>query len=868
MSWLRFFRRRRADLELQQEIEAFIEEEVSENLARGMSRAESQRQARIKFGSPQRVREDLWRQNTFTALDSLARDLRFAARTLRRTPGFAVIAILVIALGIGVSVASLTIVRSVLINPLPFPNSERLVRLYEQDHDAETGGTFSAWKAENQSFTDMAIGGTMRHNLSGSADEMPETVHAGTFSWNVLSTLGVQPALGRNFTADDDEPSANPTALLSWNLWKRRFNGNPTIVNQTIRLDARLYTVVGVMPPWFAYPDPTVQLWTPIYYEERAGLMQDPGNHQFWVIGRLKPGVSQSQGVAELSLISRRLHDQHRDIAFVASSATARPLLESVVGDVKTPLYILLAATICLLLIACLNVANLLVARSAARRKEHSIRMALGGGRLHLLRQHLMESSLLSCAGGSLGLLLAYAAIQWVVRTRPDMARVEAVRMDAYAVVSAAGLVVLCALLSGLVASFNVRRVTLLSMLQESSRSNSAGRASARLRSVLLSLEVGLTVVLLMAAGLLLKSYGKLRSVNLGCSTENVLKLDLKLPRARYTRPQMQNFFQLVLSGVRGLPGIRGAGLIKGGVPGDGYGPDDGFDIVEHATFPPDQRPFAIHRWVDPGYFAAIGIPVLRGRTFDGNQELGHATQLIISESFARQYFSGEDPLSKHLSLQAGRPREIVAIVGDTRFAPGESPLPVIYSQLLTDPNRDVDGATLVVRSDSNVLQFALPIQRLLWQLDRDIPASNILTLDQVVGRNTRNVSFDAFLVAAFAALSLLLAAVGLFGVLSYIVVQRTSEMGIRIALGAQRKQLLQLVMADGLRPALIGLAIGSAASAGLTQWIRSMLYQTEPLDIAVYITVSFALLLVAAAACLIPAWRASQLDPMRALRT
>jgi hypothetical protein len=288
---------------------------------------------------------------------------------------------------------------------------------------------------------------------------------------------------------------------------------------------------------------------------------------------------------------------------------------------------------------------------------------------------------------------------------------------------------------------------------------------------------------------------------------------------------------------------------------------------VEHPALPADQRPYAIHRWVDPGYFAAIGIPIQRGRTFGWNQQLDRATEIIVSESFARLYFPGEDPLGKHLSMPDDRPREIVAIVGDTRFAPGEPAKPVMYSQLLTDPDRDTHGAALVVRSDSDVIQLSMPVQRLLWQLDRDLPASDILTLDQVVGRSTLNVSFDAFLLAAFAGMSLLLAAVGLFGVLSYIVVQRTSEIGIRIALGAQRKQLLQLVLVDGLRPAFIGLALGLAASAGLTQWIRSMLYQTEPLDPVVLVVVGFVLLLVATAACIIPAWRASQLDPMRTLR-
>jgi hypothetical protein len=275
---------------------------------------ESRRRARIEFGNPQ----NLWRQNSLTALDSLWRDLRLAARTLSRTPGFASIAILVMALGIGACVAAFTIVCSVLIDPLPFPNPERLVRLYETHHTGETGGMFSEWKTQNQSFSDMGIGGSTSHNLSGSGNELPENLRAGMFSCTLLSTLGVQPALGRNFTAEEDKWAANPTVLLSWGLWQRRFGGNPTIVNRTIRLDAKLYTVVGVMPAWFAYPDATVQLWTPIYYEERRGVMRAIADHEFWVIGRLKPGVTQVQGVTELSLITRRVHDRHPGEPYVA----------------------------------------------------------------------------------------------------------------------------------------------------------------------------------------------------------------------------------------------------------------------------------------------------------------------------------------------------------------------------------------------------------------------------------------------------------------------------------------------------------------------------------------------------------------------
>ena len=870
MIWHRFFRRKRADVELMEEIDSYMSEEIAENVARGVTEQEARRRAWIKFGNAGAVRETLWRQNTPAIVDTLVRDLRYAARTLGRTPGFTAIAILVIAIGIGANVTLLTTVHSVLLNPLPFRDSDQLMRIYEGElsvsSGAVTGAMFSEWKSQSHSFSDLAIGGAATYNLSGSGEQLPENVRAATFAWNVLPTLGVQPALGRNFTAEEDRPSANPTVLLSWGLWKRRFGGDPAIVNRNIILDARSYTVVGVMPAWFDYPDSKVQLWTPVYYASRMAVMRDLEDHEFWVLGRLRPGATPAEGIAELALITRRVHDQHRSLAYVGKTASGQSLLESLVGNLKRPLYILLGATGCVLLIACLNVGNLLVARAASRRKEQAIRMALGGRGLQLIRQHLMESLLLSGAGGAGGLLLASVAIQWLIHERPDMMRVQAIHIDGFGIACTAGLIVLCTFFAGLVSAFNARGDQALSTLQ-SSRSHSAGGESVQMRTALLSLQVAVTVVLLIVAGLLLKSYDKLLSAGLGCSTTNVLKMDLQLPKARYGDPaSVERFFESLLREVRSLPGIQAAGLIYGGVPGEGYGPDNGFTIVEHPELPPDQRPYAIQRWVDPGYFAAMGIPLRSGHTFDDNQRLGHATEVIVSESFARKYFAEEDAVGRHIRITDSRSYEIVAVVGDARFAPGEPARPIMYSELLVDPQES--STTLVIRSGPDALQSAMPVQSVIWKLDPDLPVSNVLTMDQVVSRNTLNVSFDASLLSAFAGLSLLLAGAGLFGVLSYIVAQRTSEIGIRIALGARREQLLRLMLMDGLRPAFVGLALGSAVSAGITQLIRSTLYDSTALDLPVFAAVAVLLLWVAALACLIPAWRASRLDPMQALRS
>ncbi len=806
-------------------------------------------------------------------LELLLRDLGYSVRALARTPVFAAIAILVMALGIGANVALFTIVRSVLIKPLPFADAGRLMRLYERTPDDKyewndcAPGVFAEWKRINKSFTDLALWSDARYNLSDAGQQLPESVRAATFSWNMLPTLGAQPALGRNFLPEDDSPSANPTVLLSWGLWKRRFAGNSSIVNQSILLDGKSYTVVGVMPAWFSYPDAAIQLWTPTFHEKSALEMKSLDLHEFRVIGRLRPGVTLTEAVTELSLITWRLHEQHRDLIFVSKAANGRSLLDSLVGNVRAQLYALLAATGCMLLIACLNVSNLLVARASDRSKELAIRMALGGSRLRLLRQHLMESLLLAGTAGAAGFLLAYCVLKWVVSARPDMARVEVIQLDGMAALFTLGLIMLCATFAGLISSISVHRVKVLSSLQEASRTNSSGTGRARLRGLLLSLEIGLTVVLLIGAGLMVKSFSKLRATSLGCITRNVIKMDLDLPQARYSQPaQRANFLDSLLAGVRALHGVQAAGLVSPVVPGDGYGGDSGFVVVEHPRPPAGQRLDAIHRWVDPGYFGAIGIPFLRGKTFDDNQRLGHATEVIISESFSKQIFPGEDPVGKYLRTLGDRDYEIVGIVGDTRFSVGDLPQPMMYFAL--DADSDKNGVALIVRSDQEVTALALPIQRIVAKFDRDLPVSDVLTMDQVVHRNTMDASFDATLLFVFAGLSLLLAAVGLFGVLSYIVTQRTGEIGIRIALGAQREQVLRMILVDGLRPAVIGLFLGLLTSVAVGRLISSILYETAPLDLTVFAAVSGTLLLVAAIACVLPAWHASRVDPVHTLRT
>jgi len=780
----------------------------------------------------------------------------------------------VMALGIGATTAMFTVVRSVLLEPLPFQEPARLLRLYEHfderfKFNASAAGVFAEWKKQNTHFSDLAIFSYQTsYNLAEGSGQLPERVRGSECSWNLFETLGVQPALGRVFTADDDRPSASGTVLLSWGLWKRRFGSARSIVGQTIRLDAKPYTVVGVMPAWFAYPEQNAQLWTPIYHEEDAEGMQALDSHDFAAIGRLKPGAIEAEAGAELSLITKRLHDQHKDDPFVSKGAATRPLLEDVVGNVKTPLYVLFAATACFLFIASLNVASLLVAREATRRKELAIRAALGGGRWRLLREHLMESLALSIAGGIAGLLIAYVALHWFVTTRQEMNRVDTIHIDGWVMAFVGGLVFLCAVFAGAASALSMNGDQILPALQQASRSHSAGQERVRMRKWLLSVEVALTAVLLIGAGLLLKSYRELRTVDLGCVTKNVLKMSLSLPEAAYKESARRvNFYAALLERVRALPGVRAAAFTRM-VPGEGYGGDSGFAIAEHPPLPEGKYNLGIVRWVDPGYFAAMGIPIVAGQLFDPNQRLNKADEVMVSEALVRQYFPGENPLGKHLLTIGRRPFRVVGVVGDTRYLASQEARPIMYFPLFVSIYAGVpNSGTLAIRSDRDVTALALPVQRIIQELDPELPVSDVLTMDQVVGKSTIDTSFDATLLLTFAVLSLVLAAAGLFGVLSYVAAQRTPELGVRMALGAQRSEVLQLMLSDGLRPAGAGLTLGLLGGLAATRLIRDLLYGVSPLDAGVYATVSVLLSLVAGAACFLPAWRASRMDPVRALR-
>ena len=877
--------RRRATAQLDDELRFHLERQIAENVAAGMPREEARMVALRAFGNPALLREQARATWSWGWLESLLHDVRYSARTLRRTPGFAVIAILVMALGIGANVAIFTVVRSVLLKPLPYRDPDRLVMLYETESSRSgpnafmpvAAGSFREWQSAAGDKADMALVSPFQdYSVSAEGAKLPELVEAGWCSGNFFSVLGVSPALGRSITPADDWPGAQAVVLLNYPFWKRRYGGDPAIVGKTVWLNAKPYLVIGVLPESFLfsseYGGDKVQFWTPVAHEAPPSLMASFDDHEFLVAARLHAGTTLAGLVTQLQSVQKHIETTRARPA-IHDSALGRTMLEDGVGSYKTPLYAMFAATGCVLLIACMNVASLLVARAAARRKELAIRTALGGGRMRLLRERIVESLLLSAAGGALGLLFAFGAVHWLVRLRPDMNRIAAVHMDGLVAGFALGAIGLCAIFSGLIAAFGWGPSRILAVLQESSRAHTGGRAGTALRRTLLVLEVGLTVILLVGAGLLLKSYQHLRGNDIGVPLDNVLTMGVDLPEARYRDAVQQvGFFETLIGRVRAMPGVEAAGLVSR-APGEGYGGDRIFNVVEHPPVPRNQVPDLMIRGADPGYFAAIRLPLIRGRVFTAEERLERANVVVISQSAAKLMFPNEDPIGKHLkpadggdsSVGKAAAYEIVGVVGDTRWRITERFMPTLYWPIY---GNDYTVATIVVRAPGDVNALAMPVQKIVSQLDPDLPVSDVMPLREAVGKWTIASQFDSILVLAFALIALVLAAAGLYGVLAYLVTQRTGEIGIRIVLGARRRSVLGLVLADGLRPAVLGLVLGIAGSAGVVRLIRAMLYETQPLDPMVFAAVSATLMAVAALACVVPAWRASRVNPVQALRT
>jgi putative ABC transport system permease protein len=817
-------------------------------------------------------------------MEKLLQDLRYSWRNLWRSPGFTLVALLTLALGIGANSSIFSVINAALLKNVPYPKPQQLALLFERDVTAEGSGpnvvalpNFLDWQSQSRSFVAMTAERRNQFNLGGEGHFQPERIDGAICTWAFFSTFDVPPMLGRPFTASEDKHGAPHVAVISYGLWQQRFGGDPGILQRKIRLDSEDYSVIGVMPASFRYPERKVAVWVPVEQVLSEGDIHRRGNHQFWVIGRLRDGVTLEQAGAELDTIGRRIYKDHSS-ELVGRGASVSSLADEGTRDSRSALVVLFAAVGCLLLIACVNIANLLLARGSERHREMAIRAAVGASPARLQLQLLTESVLLSMLGAVAGLLLAYGLTSFLsvrallLLSRGEFDTSSDIRLDLLVFLFTAGVALLSGLATGIVPAFQLARKDLTSGLKESGRSATAGRSQGRFRSVLVTAEVALSLVLLVAAGLLARSFAELRRVNPGLRVEQTLTAGISLPDAHYPkRQQIAAYARQLTSKLQQIPGVRAAGLVSC-LPVGGYCGDNSFRI-EGQPLPRGQFILAMTRSVTPGYFASAGIPLIAGRELNDLDNTGfddehpHDSAIVISQSMAKKFFPNNDALGKRLLFgDTDTPGyRIVGIVGDVLFTLDRPPRPTMYTSVLEGYRSNFYA---IIHTSADPIGIAAAVRREITNLDPDIPAFEIRPMTAVLDESAARREFTMLMLGLFAVVALALAAVGLYGVLSYAVAQRTSEIGIRMALGAARSQVQSLVMLDGMRPALAGVVLGILGATWATGLLKSLLFGISANDIATFIAVPILLLLVALAACAIPAWRATRVDPVIALRS
>ena len=798
-------------------------------------------------------------------MQTLWQDLRFGIRLLFKAPGFTFVAMMALTLGIGANSAIFSVVNSVLLRPLPYQESDRLVFLSEREPQIEGMAiaypNFVDWREQNQVFEKIGLYRRQSYNLTGTGD--PERLVGAQVSADFFTALRVNPIVGRIFNNDEDRVGGNPVVILSHGLWQRRFGGRTEIINQSIMLNGVSYTVIGVMPLDFRFPN-RVEIWTPVGQDSGQPGWQNRGNHPgLFGIARLKNGVTIEQARANMETIAVNLEKQYPQTN-TNTRATVTAMLDVIVSDIRPRLYLLLAAVGFVLLIACANVANLLLARATARQKEIALRTALGANRWRVIRQLLTESVLLAFIGGGFGLFLAKWGVTAMIAVSPtSIPRTQEIGLDLRVIAFTALVSTLTGIFFGLAPAFQASKIDLNESLKDAGRGSTRGRHW--FRSGLVVAEVTLTLVLLIGAGLLIRSFYQLQKVDPGFMIDNLLTFNITLPEKKYSTDQQRiNFYDQLYAKIHSLPGVENIG-ISSGLPLGNNGWQSGFVIEGRPAPEPNHNPVTEATFVNPEYFGALQMTLLRGRNFTEQDTKESPRVTIIDEEFARRHWPGEDPLGQRIRVGGNS----ITIIGVVRR--------VKMDGLAIDSNRvqsyypyqqaPLGGVTIVVRTKGDPISLSPGVRQQVLSIDRDQPIFGIQTMEKIWSDSIAPERLNLLLLAIFASVALVLAAIGIYGVMAYSVTQRTHEIGIRIALGARQSDILKNVVGQGMLLALIGIVVGLGVAWGITRLMQNLLFGIGANDPITFITVSFVLALIALLACYFPARRAMRVDPITALR-
>lgn len=810
-------------------------------------------------------------------MTALWQDARYALRLLWKSPGFTVVAILALTLGIGANTAIFSVVNAVLLRPLPYEKPEEIVTPWGRKDSGERSSLsypdYLDWREQTQTLEEIAV-----YNQSGTilrGEGEPALIRGASVSSDLFPLLRIKPVMGRAFTRDEDQSASASVIVISYELWRRRFNSDPNIVGKQIPIGSTGSTVVGVLPPGFRFPVQTSQTdyLRPLAptLAERATIR---GSYSLRAIARLKPGVSKAQAESEMKAIGQRLEAQYPDEG-LRLGLNLVSLHEDIVGSVRPSLLVLLGAVGFVLLIACANVANLLLARAAARQKEIAIRTALGAGRARLIRQLLTESTLLALVGGTLGLLLALWGLDLLVAATPvDIPRVREVGLDMNVFLFTLSVSVLTGVIFGLAPALQASRVDVNESLKEGGRGSTESARRNRVRSLLVISEIALSFVLLIGAGLLIKSFIRLRDVNPGFEPQRVLTTGLSLARAKYPKVEQQAaFFQETIARIKALPGVEAAALVDP-LPLSGNSIAGTFQIVGRPAATAADKPLSNIRRISSDYFRTMSIPIMKGRVFDDKDTKDAPPVIVVNETFARRFFPGEDATGKRIVVEVDASedpnppeREIIGVVGDVRHEGLDKDAgPEFYAPYGQDPRPFME---LVVRTATdNPAGQAASVREAIKQVDKEQYIPQVVPMTKLLSEAIASRRFNMMLIGLFAGVALLLASVGIYGVMSYSVSQRTHEIGIRLALGAQTRDVLKMVVGQGMALALIGVGVGLLAAIAMTRIMSSLLFNVSPTDAMTFVIVSLVLAGAALLACLIPARRATRVDPMVALRS